>query len=286
MNSLVSCPEAKRSLIDKTLKMPVRRQCELLEMPRSSAYYKPTGVSAYELMLMRQIDEIYTHFPFFGSRQMVRMLRTIGHSVGRNRVRRLMRKMGLEALCPKPNLSKPAPGHKIYPYLMKSMNIDGPNQAWCVDITYIRLDGGFVYLVAIMDWYSRKILAWELSNSMDVNFCIKAMKRALASNPTPLVMNSDQGSQFTGQDWIGLLKQHRIRISMDGKGRALDNAFVERFWRSLKYEEGYRREYANYRDAQIHIQAYMQLYNYRRPHSALDGSTPAEIHHAHQKRAA
>lgn len=273
-------------MIDKAAQISISKQCELLEMPRSSAYYQPTGASAYELRLMRQIDEIYTEFPFFGSRQMVRMLRTIGLNVGRNRVRRLMRKMGLEALCPKPNLSKPAPGHKVYPYLMKNLCIDGPNQAWCVDITYIRLDGGFVYLMAVMDWHSRKILAWELSNSMDVNFCIKAMKCALASNPAPLVMNSDQGSQFTGQEWIGLLKQHGIQISMDGKGRALDNAFVERFWRSLKYEEVYRREYANYRDAQRHIEAYIDLYNHRRPHSSLDGSTPAEIHHADQKRAA
>jgi putative transposase len=265
-------------MIDKSATLTVSKQCELLELPRSSAYYKPLGPSASELLLMRRIDEIYTEFPFFGSRQMVRMLRTFGHNVGRNRVRRLMRKMGLEALCPKPNLSKPAPGHKVYPYLMKNLSIDGPNQAWCADITYIRLDGGFVYLVAIMDWYSRKILAWELSNSLDENFCVKALKDALASNPTPWVMNTDQGSQFTGQQWTGLLQKRQIKISMDGKGRALDNVFVERFWRSLKYEEVYRREYEDYQDAKRHIKAYIKLYNHRRPHSGLGGKNPAEVH--------
>ena len=265
-------------MIDKQEKLPMTRQCELADLPRSSAYYKPVGISAYTLELMRLIDKIYTEFPYFGSRQVKRMLRTLGHEVGRRRVRRLMRLMGLEALCPKPNLSKPAPGHKIYPYLMKGLNINRPNQAWCSDITYIRLDGGFVYLVAIMDWYSRKILAWELSNSMDASFCVKALLRAIALYGPPEVMNTDQGSQFTGDDWITVLKNHDIKISMDGRGRALDNVFVERFWRTLKYEEVYRREYAGIADARKHLANYIEIYNTRRPHSSLNDRTPARVH--------
>lgn len=265
-------------MICKTDKLPVTRQCELADLPRSSAYYKPIGMAAKDLELMRLIDELYTEFPFFGSRQMRRMLRTMGHQVGRRRVRRLMRLMGLEALCPKPNLSKPAPGHKIYPYLMKGLTIKEPNQAWCADITYIRLDGGFVYLVAIMDWYSRKILAWELSNSMDASFCVKALRQAVALYGSPAVMNTDQGSQFTGDDWITVLKDHHVRISMDGKGRAIDNVFVERFWRTLKYEEVYRREYNGVSDARKHLGAYIEIYNNRRPHSSLNDRTPTRVH--------
>lgn len=266
-------------MIDKTAKLPITRQCELAGLPRSSAYYKPLGMSAATLELMRLIDTIYTEFPYCGSRQIKRLLRFLyGVEAGRRRVRRLMRLMGLEALCPKPNLSKPACGHKIYPYLMKSLTINRPNQAWCADITYIRLDGGFVYLVAIMDWYSRKILAWELSNSMDASFCVKALRTAIALNGPPEVMNTDQGSQFTGDDWIGVLKSHHIKISMDGRGRALDNVFVERFWRTLKYEEVYRREYTGIADARRHIRAYIETYNTRRPHSSLDDRTPARVH--------
>ena len=265
-------------MIDKKEKLPMTRQCELADLPRSSAYYKPIGMAAKDLELMRLIDAIYTEFPYYGSRQMRRALRVIGWEVGRRRVRRLMRLMGLEALCPKPNLSKPAPGHKIYPYLMKGLTINRPNQAWCSDITYIRLDGGFVYLVAIMDWYSRKILAWELSNSMDASFCVKALLRAIALYGPPEVMNTDQGSQFTGDDWITVLKDHRIKISMDGRGRALDNVFVERFWRTLKYEEVYRREYTGIANARKHLADYIETYNTRRPHSSLDDRTPARVH--------
>ncbi len=265
-------------MIDKEAKLPITRQCELVELPRSSAYYKPVGIAARDLELMRLIDQVYTEFPFFGSRQMRRMLRAMGHEVGRRRVRRLMRLMGLEALCPKPNLSKPAPGHKIYPYLMKGLTIDRPDFAWCADITYIRLDGGFVYLVAIMDWYSRKILAWELSNSMDASFCVKALLRALAAYGPPAVMNTDQGSQFTGDEWIRVLKQHGVKISMDGRGRALDNVFVERFWRTLKHEEVYRREYSGITHARKHLDHYIDTYNTRRPHSSLDDRTPARVH--------
>ena len=265
-------------MIDKEAQVPVRCQCELAELPRSSAYYKPVGANAQELELMRRIDEIYTEFPFYATRQMRRVLWTMGWNVGRRKVRRLMRLMGLEALCPKPNLSKPAPGHKVYPYLMRNLSVERPNQAWCADITYIRLDGGFVYLIAIMDWYSRKILAWELSNSMNAGFCVKALQRALTLYDPPEIMNTDQGSQFTGDDWINVLKSHDIRISMDGRGRALDNVFVERFWRTLKYEEVYRREYAGIADAREHMGDYIETYNTRRPHSSLEDRTPARVH--------
>jgi len=265
-------------MIDKKDKLPMTRQCELADLPRSSAYYKPVGTSARTLELMRLIDELYTEFPYFGSRQIKRLLRTLGHEVGRRRVRRLMRLMGLEALCPKPNLSKPAPGHKIYPYLMKGLVVNRPNQAWCADITYIRLDGGFVYLVAIMDWYSRKILAWELSNSVDASFCVKALLRAIALYGPPEVMNTDQGGQFTGDDWIKVLKTHDVKISMDGRGRALDNVFVERFWRTLKYEEVYRREYSGIANARRHLADYIETYNTRRPHSSLNDRTPDRVY--------
>ena len=265
-------------MIDRKEQLAVARQCELADLPRSSAYYKPLGMSGQTLELMRLIDEIYTRFPYFGSRQMRRILRAMGREVGRRRVRRLMRLMGLEALCPKPNLSKPAPGHKIYPYLMRGLNINRANQAWCADITYIRLNGGFVYLVAIMDWYSRKILSWELSNSMEASFCVKALLQAIALYGPPEVMNTDQGSQFTGDDWITVLKNHHIKISMDGKGRAIDNVFVERFWRSLKYEEVYRREYSGIADAGKHLAEYIDIYNTLRPHSCLDDRTPARVH--------
>jgi putative transposase len=271
---LVSCPEKKRAMIKKSEELSVSRQCELLKLPRSTAYHKPTGPNAQDLALMRVIDEVYQEFPYFGSRQMRRLLCRLGHSVGRRRVRRLMHLMGLEALCPKPNLSKPAPGHKIYAYLMKSVAVIRPNQAWCADITYIRLSGGFVYLVAIMDWYSRKILSWRLSNTMDSSFCVEALSEAIAKNGAPEIMNTDQGSQFTGENWIGVLKSANVKISMDGKGRAIDNVFIERFWRSLKYEEVYRREYEGVADAREHLRGYINRYNQIRPHSQLNDRTP------------
>ncbi len=214
----------------------VKRQCELLDLARSTSYYKARGESAENLSLMQRIDEIYTDHPFYGVRQMRRVLRREGHRVNPKRIRRLMRLMGLEAQCPKPNLSKPTPGHKVYPYLMKSMDLDGANQAWCADITYIRLEGGFVYLVAIMDWFSRKVLAWELSNTFDTDFCLRCLREAVKTHGIPAVMNTDQGSQFTSDAWTGELERLGVTISMDGRGRALDNAFIERLWRSVKYE--------------------------------------------------
>ncbi len=193
----------------------VKRQCELVGLARSTSYYRPRGESAKNLSLMRRMDEIYTDHPFYGVRQMTRVLRREGDRVNPKRIRRLMRLMGLEAQCPKPNLSKPAPGHKVYPYLMKSMKLDGPNQAWCADITYIRLEGGFVYLVAIMDWFSRKVLAWELSNTFDTAFCLKCLLRAVETHGIPSVMNTDQGSQFTSDAWTGQLERLGVAISMD-----------------------------------------------------------------------
>jgi putative transposase len=267
-------------------RLSISRQCALLGLARSSAYYRSKPMASEELELMRRIDALYTEFPFFGSRQMARMLRREGRPVGRKRVQRLMRVMALEAQCPKPNLSRPAPGHKVYPYLMRGQTIDGPNQAWCSDITYIPLAEGFAYLVAVMDWHSRKVLAWELSNSLDTAFCTATLERALADYGPPRIMNTDQGCQFTSEAWTGLLHRHDVKISMDGRGRALDNVFVERLWRSLKYEEVYRREYAGLADARRHIGHYFKRYNERRPHSSLGDKTPAEAHAAAQPAAA
>jgi putative transposase len=266
-------------MIDRTHgRLSVVRQCRLVGLARSSAYYQPVEPRKEDLELMRKMDELYTKHPFYGSRQMSRALRREGFHANRKRTRRLMRLMGLEAQCPKPNLSKPAPGHKVYPYLMKSIQVDRPNRAWCSDITYIRLEGGFVYLVAIMDWFSRKVLAWELSNSLDTAFCTEALQRAFATHGQPEVFNTDQGCQFTSKEWTELLKDRQIRISMDGRGRALDNVFVERLWRSVKYEEVYLREYRNVSDLRRHLAVYFDFYNHRRPHSMLNDKTPAEVH--------
>lgn len=262
----------------KHRKLSVVRQCSLLRLPRSSAYYESAGPRKEDLEVMRRIDEYYTKWPFFGSRQMTRILRREGRRINRKKVRRLMRLMGLEAQYPKPNLSRPAPGNKIYPYLMKGMTIDQPNQAWCADITYIRLEGGFVYLVAVMDWFSRKVLAWELSNTLDTAFCTEALQKAFTTHGTPEVFNTDQGCQFTSREWVSLLQHRSIKISMDGRGRALDNVFVERLWRSVKYEEVYRREYENMTDARRHLAVYFDFYNRQRPHSMLGDRTPAEVH--------
>jgi putative transposase len=268
-------------------KITVKRQCELLGLARSTGYYRPRGESAENLAIMRRMDEIYTEHPFYGVRQLTRVLRREGRRVNPKRIRRLMRLMGLEAQCPRPNLSKPAPGHKVYPYLMKAWKLDGANQAWCADITYIRLEGGFVYLVAIMDWFSRKGIAWELSNTFDTAFCLKCLKQAVKTHGTPAVMNTDQGSQFTSEGWTNELARLGVTISMDGRGRALDNVFIERLWRSVKYEEVYQREYVAMQEARGHLGTYFEFYNKRRPHSSLDDRTPCEAHEgAERKRAA
>ncbi len=262
----------------KHRKVPVTRQCRLIGLAHSTAYHRPGIRADKDAALRNRIDELYTEMPFFGSRQMRDFLRREGWKVGRKRVQRLMRLMGLEAQCPKPNLSRPAKGHKVYPYLMRSMKVDRSNRAWCADITYIRMEKGFMYLVAVMDWYSRKVLSWALSNTLDTGFCLRALEDAIRTHGVPKVFNTDQGCQFTSSEWTKALKSHDIRISMDGRGRALDNAFVERLWRSLKYEEVYRREYTSVADLQHHLGAYFEFYNHRRPHSSLEGLTPAEVH--------
>ena len=252
------------------------RQCNLLGISRSSVYCRPRGPSKQDLALMKQIDQQYLSTPFYGSRRMKVWLGRQGHSVNRKRVRRLMRTMGLQAVYRRPRTSQPSPGHKVYPYLLGGMEITRPNQVWAADITYIPMAKGFLYLVAIMDWYSRHVVAWRLSNTLDADFCVEALQEALGKG-TPEVFNTDQGSQFTSEGFTGLLAQHGVRISMDGKGRYLDNIFVERLWRTVKYEEVYLKAYTDGRQAKTGLDAYFHFYNNQRPHQALGYRTPAEV---------
>ena len=256
------------------------RQCRLLSISRSSYYYAPKGESLENLALMRRIDGLFLKYPFYGSRQMVRHLRREGSYVGRHRVRRLMCLMGLEAIYQAPRTSAPHPAHRIYPYLLKGMAIEGPNQVWCADITYIPVQRGFLYLVAIMDWATRHVLSWRLSNTMDTGFCVEALNEALARYPAPEIFNTDQGSQFTSLDFTGVLKDADVAISMDGRGRYMDNIFIERLWRSLKYEAVYLRELTDGFRAERVIGEWIDFYNTERPHSALAGATPAEAYGA------
>lgn len=260
--------------------LSIVRQCELLNLSRAT-YYRNTTWSdetVENLDIMQMIDEEYTRHPFYGSRKMRDYLRRQGHLVNRKRVRRLMRKMGLRSVAPSPSTSKPNLEHKIYPYLLNSIKVERAGQVWCTDITYIRLYGGFVYLVAIMDWYSRKVLSWEVSASMEDSFCVSALERALRLYPKPEIFNSDQGAQFTGKAFTGVLKDHNIQISMDGKGRCMDNIFIERLWRSVKYEEIYLNDYATADDLRKALRAYFHFYNCERPHQTFDGATPLEIY--------
>ena len=260
--------------------LSIMRQCALLGLPRANYYRNASGAaeSAENLNLMRLIDEEYTRHPFFGSRKMRDYLRRLGHRVNRKRVRRLMRKMGIKSVAPSPNTSKPSPEHKVYPYLLNGLDIGRANHVWCTDITYIRLAGGFVYLVAVMDWYSRKVLSWEVSSSMDESFCVSALERALRLYPAPEIFNTDQGSQFTGKAFTGVLKKHEIRISMDGKGRCMDNIFIERLWRSVKYEEVYLNDYATTEELRKGLRKYFHFYNTERPHQTFNGATPLEVY--------
>jgi putative transposase len=260
--------------------LSMSHQCRLLGLPRSSYSHRLKPESAENLALMRAIDKAYTDQPFFGARQMVRFLGDQGWVVNRKRVRRLMGLMGLEAMCPKPDLSKPNRAHAVYPYLLKDIEITRPNQVWSTDITFVPIVGGFAYLCAVIDWYSRMVLAWTLSNTMDVGFCIEALQEALRHHGSPEIFNSDQGSQFTSPEFTQVLLERGIRISMDGQGRCLDNVFVERLWRSVKYEEIYLFGYDSIPIAQMRLAAYFQFYNHRRPHSALGGLKPAEAHAA------
>jgi putative transposase len=259
-------------------RLSIARQCELLSIARSSFYRAPGGESEMNLTLMRLIDEQFLECPWYGSRQMARHLRRQGWCVGRKRIRRLMHMMGLAPIFQKPRTSKPCPDHKIYPYLLRDLIIDRPNQVWCADVTYIQMKRGFLYLVAVMDWASRKVLAWRLSNTMDADFCVAALEEAIARYGRPEIFNTDQGSQFTGFAFSDVLKSNRIRISMDGKGRWMDNVFIERLWRSLKYECVYLNVFETGGEAKAGIGSWISYYNGSRPHSALNGRTPSEAY--------
>jgi len=263
--------------------LSIRRQCELLNLHRSNIYYKPVAVSEETLRTMNRIDEIFTECPFYGSRRIREALRREGWDIGRERVQSLMRKMGLSAIYPKPKLSKKDGAHSKYPYLLNNVRIVRPNQVWSTDITYIRLQRGFVYLVAILDWFSRYVLSWRLSNSLDTSFCIEALEEALEKG-CPDIFNTDQGSQFTSDDFTGILIGKGIAISMDGRGRVFDNIFTERLWRTVKYEEVYIKGYQIPADAQAGLGEYFPFYNDRRYHQALAYKTPNEVHYGSAER--
>jgi putative transposase len=268
-------------MIDREHELAIGRQAELLQLSRSNLYYEPRPISPTILALMRRIDELHLNYPFAGSRMLRDMLRADGIMVGREMVVRLMRSMGIEAIYRRPNTSKPAVGHKIYPYLLRKMAIDRPNQVWATDITYIPMARGFVYLAAVVDWFTRRVLAWRVSITMEADFCIEAVEEALAKNGKPKIFNTDQGSQFTSLPFTGLLLKHGIAISMDGRGAWRDNVFVERLWRSVKYEEVYLRAYNSVAEARASIGRYMTFYNGRRPHSSLDARTPDQAYFNH-----
>ena len=258
--------------------LSLSRQCHLVSISRSSFYYAPKGESGENLAIMRRIDELFLKYPFYGSRQMSRHLAREGIRVGRHRVRRLMRLMGLDAIYQAPKTSKPHPEHRVYPYLLRGLEIEMSNHVWCADITYIPVERGFLYLVAIMDWASRHVLAWKLSNTLDARFCIEALKEALARYGKPRIFNTDQGSQFTSFDFTGVLKDAGVAISMDGRGRCMDNIFIERLWRSLKYEAVYLNELTDGFVAERVIGDWIDFYSTERPHSSLNGKTPGETY--------
>ncbi len=266
-------------MINRDGKLPITRQAELLGISRGSVYYLPKPVSSEDLELMRRIDELHLNFPFAGSRMLRDLLNREDFKVNRKRVQRLMRRMGIQALYRKPNTSKPSKGHKIYPYLLRGMTVNKPNQVWAMDITYIPMAKGFVYLCAVVDWASRKILAHRVSISMDTRFCLEALEEAFDRFGQPEIFNTDQGSQFTSTDFVAALKEKNIRISMDGKGCWRDNVFVERVWRSIKYEEVYLRAYDSVSEAKQGIGRYIDWYNHGRPHSKLDKQTPDEFYY-------
>jgi len=266
------------SLVDRTDEdLSVVAQCRLLKVARSTLYWRLAAVSEDDLRLMQRIDELYLATPFYGSRRMVAALRRDGWSVNRKRVRRLMRVMRIEAIYQKPNTSRRHPDHVVYPYLLRGLVIDRPNQVWCADITYIPMAKGFVYLVAVMDWFSRRVLAWRLSAGMDTGFCVEALQEALDRYGSPEIFNTDQGVQFTSAEFTGVLTASGVRISMDGKGCYLDNIFIERLWRSLKYEDVYIKAYASVREARRGIGSWLTFYNDRRLHQALGYRTPSEV---------
>lgn len=279
--SRLTVEEKRRSIDRDHPQLSIKRQCDLIGLPRAS-YYRAAGAgeeTTENLELMRLIDEEYTRHPFYGSRQLCDALRRQAHQVNRKRVQRLMRKMGLVSVAPKPNTSRPAPGHQVYPYLLRGLEITRPDQVWCSDITYIRLPRGFVYLTVVMDWHSRYVLSWEVSVTMDDAFCVSALESALRRHGRPEIFNTDQGSQFTGKAFTEVLKGANVKISMDGKGRAMDNIMVERLWRSVKYEEIYLREYSSVSELVAALRVYFTFYNEERPHQAQGGLTPSEVYH-------
>lgn len=265
-------------MIDRTPSLPVVRQCQLLGLARSTAYYQPTPISNPVLALMRRIDELHLPYPFAGARMLRDLLRQEGHAIGRRRVATLMRRMGITAVYRKPCTTQRHPAHRIYPYLLRDLDIARPNHVWAADITYIPMRRGFVYLFAVLDWASRRVLAWRLSNTLTTDFCLDAVREAITQYGCPEIFNTDQGCQFTSLEFTGLLKDHDIQISMDGRGCWRDNVFVERLWRSLKYEEVYLHAYETVRHAQQGLERYVQFYNQVRPHRALDGRTPDRVY--------
>ena len=260
-------------------KISVTRQCRLLDLSRSSVYYQPVEISPQDLLLMRLIDEQYLKTPFYGSRSMTLHLRRLGYPVNRKHIQPLMRLMGLEAIYPKPKTSRPHPEHKIYPYLLRNLNIDRPNQVWAADITYVPMARGFMFLVAVMDWYSRKVLSFKLSNTLDTDFCLEAVEEAIRTYGLPEIFNTDQGAQFTSQAFTGLLDQHQIRISMDGRGRVQDNIFIERLWSTTKYQYLYLHSFDNGSDLRIGLEEWFRFYNQERPHQTFGQLTPDEVYY-------
>jgi putative transposase len=275
-------------MIDRAHELPLARQAALLRLSRSQLYYEPRPVPAAELAVMRRIDVLHLDYPFAGSRMLRDLLRGEGVVIGRELVRTMMRRMCIQALYRRPNTSKPAPGHKIYPYLLRGLAIERPNHVWAMDITYIPMARGFVYLAAVVDWSTRRVLAWRLSITMEVDFCIEAVEEALGTYGRPEIFNTDQGSQFTSAAFTGLLLENKIAVSMDGRGSWRDNVFVERLWRSVKYEEVYLRAYDSVADARASLGRYLDFYNALRPHSSLDARTPddAYFNHPPQRAAA
>jgi putative transposase len=265
-------------MIDRQHDLSITKQAEALGISRSSVYYLPRPVPAAELAVMRRMDELHLEFPFAGSRMLRDLLNQDGIKIGRRRVTTLMKRMGIEAIYRKPNTSKPAPGHKIYPYLLRGMVVDTPDKVWAMDITYVPMACGFVYLAAVVDWFSRRVLAWRLSITMEAGFCIEALEEAIARHGRPEIFNTDQGARFTGHDFTGVLNKAGIAISMDGKGAWRDNVFVERLWRSVKDEEVYLRAYDTVAEARASIGRYLSFYNTRRPHSSLDRQTPDQAY--------
>ena len=266
-------------MIDHNHPLPISRQAKAVGISRGSVYYLPRPVSEEDMELMRRIDRLHLDYPFAGSRMLRDMLRQEGFKVGRTHVVTLMKRMGIEALYRKPRTTRPKAGHKVYPYLLRNLTIDRPNQVWAMDITYIPMARGFVYLAAVVDWSTRRVLAWRISITMDVHFCLEAVEEAIQRYGTPEIMNTDQGSQFTSRAFVGLMKEHEIRISMDGKNSWRDNVFVERLWRSVKYEDIYLKAYESVSAVRTGLSKYFNFYNSRRPHSSLDGRTPDQVYY-------